>query len=112
MQLGENFALPSYNKEKVIIELIKSIECNTSKFDIGTQLILRNRFIPTINNFLALSSPITNQELKDLMKSVKIFIKNNPDTLFTRADKGNTTVILERKDYNKKINDMLPTHIQ
>jgi len=49
MQLGENFALPSYNKEKVIIELIKSIECNTSKFNIGTQLTLRNRFIPTIN---------------------------------------------------------------
>jgi len=41
------------------------------------------------------------------MKSVKIFIKNNSNILFTRADKGNTTLILERKDYNKKINDML-----
>jgi len=36
------------------------------------------------------------------MKSRRNFIKNNPDIIFTR-DKGNTTVILERKDYLKKM---------
>jgi len=41
------------------------------------------------------------------MKSYKNFIRNNPDIIFTRADKSNTTVILERKDYFKEINDML-----
>jgi len=109
MQLGENFSLPTKNKEKVAIELIKNIECNTSKFDIDTQLTLRNRFIPAIKNLPFLDNRINliNQKLHNLLKSSKYFIKNNPHIIFTRADKGNTTVILECNDYNKKINDML-----
>jgi len=109
MQLENNFSLPIDNKEKTIIELIKNIERSTNKFDIDTQLTLRNIFIPTINNllnFFVPNNPI-NQKLNDSMKSCKSFIRNNPDIIFTRADKGNTTVILERKDYFKKINDML-----
>jgi len=33
----------------------------------------------------------------------KSFIKNNPDIIFTRADKGNTVVALNRIDYNNKM---------
>jgi len=55
MQLGENFSLPTDNKEKTIIELIKNIEGNTN--NINAQLILRNRFIPTINNLLNFPFP-------------------------------------------------------
>jgi len=108
IQLGENFSLPTDNKEKTIIELIKNIEGNTNKFDIDTQLTLRNRFIPTINNLLNFSFPnnLINQKLNDSMKSCRNF-KNNPDIIFTRTEKGNTTVTLECKDYLKKINDML-----
>jgi len=73
-------------------------------------LTLRNRFIPTINNLLNFSFQNNlnlNQEINDSLKSCKYFIKNNPDIIFTKADKGNTTVMLERKDYLKKINDIL-----
>jgi len=34
MQLGENFSLPTQNREKITIELVKNMEYNTSKFDI------------------------------------------------------------------------------
>jgi len=46
MQLGKNFSLPSYNKEKTIIELIKSIEC-TSKFDCNARF--RERALETLD---------------------------------------------------------------
>jgi len=109
MQLGENFSLPTQNRKKITIELVKNIEYNTSKFDINTQLTLRNRFIPIIKNlpFSDTHNNLTNQKLHNLLKSSKNFTKNNPHIIFTRADKGNTTVMLERKDYNNKINDML-----
>jgi len=100
IQFDENFSLPIQNKEKTVVELIKSIECNTNKFDIDTQLTLRNRFIPTINNLPYTRNNLTNQKLHNLIKSSKIFIKNNPHIIFTRADKDNTTIILERNDYN------------
>jgi len=58
--IKRKFFLPTYNKEKPIIELIKSIEGNTNKFDV--QLTLRNRFIPTIKNLLnfSFSNNLTN----------------------------------------------------
>lgn len=34
-------------------------------------------------------------------------MKNNPDIIFTRADKGNITVAIQKNDYINKINDML-----
>jgi len=32
-----------------------------------------------------------------------MFIKNNPDILFTKADKGNATVAMDVLEYNKKM---------
>jgi len=106
LQLGENFSLPLLNKEKIIIELIKSVECITQKFDIDTQLNLRNRAITTINNLpsISLINNSTNQRLTELMKSCTSFIHNNPNIIVTRADKGNTTVVLNRLKYINRNN--------
>jgi len=43
----------------------------------------------------------------NLKKTCNQFIKNNPQIIFTRADKGNTTVILERNEYINKMKNML-----
>jgi hypothetical protein len=37
----------------------------------------------------------------------KTFLKNNPNVLFIRADKGNTTVALDKPIYLKKMNALL-----
>jgi len=39
-----------------------------------------------------------NQRLTDMIKSSKLLIKNNSTVIFTGADKGNTTVVLNRID--------------
>jgi len=43
----------------------------------------------------------------NLFEFTKTFIKNNPNILFTRADKGNITVALDKLEYVNKIEDML-----
>jgi hypothetical protein len=40
------------------------------------------------------------------MKSIKQKIEAN-HLIITKADKGNTTVILKEKDYDKKVNELI-----
>jgi len=42
------------------------------------------------------------EKLSCLIKTTKHFIKNHPNVIFTRADKGNITVALDRNDYIAK----------
>lgn len=42
-----------------------------------------------------------------MYKKTKIFINNNPDLLFTRADKGNITVTVSRDDYVRNVETIL-----
>jgi len=41
------------------------------------------------------------------MKITNKFVKNNPNIIFTRADKGNITVALDKTEYLNKIDNML-----
>jgi len=93
LQLGENFSLPTINLEK-IIEVIKNIENNTNKFSIEIQLIIRNRIIPIINNLTSTTSynDSHSNKISQLAKKTKLFSKNNPNILFTKADKRNCRV--------------------
>jgi len=100
--------MPINNKEKVVMEFIKSIEFNTNKFNIDTQLNIRNRAIPLIGSLpTVLSNTHLNPRLSFLNRTCKIFIKNNPDVIFTKADKGNIMVALNKDDYISKITNML-----
>jgi len=42
-------------------------------------------------------------EILDAVSFTKKFINENPDLLFTRADKGNAVVTLDRTDYTSKM---------
>jgi len=41
------------------------------------------------------------------LDSTKKFIKNHPDILFTKSDKGNVTIAIKRSDYCRKMEEML-----
>jgi len=109
LQHGENFSLPFFNKEKIVIELMKNIEGNSKKLDVDTQTNFRNRAIHIMNNVSAFLPPdnTVNNRLNKLNKTCNLFVKNNPNIIYTRADKGNTTVVLERNEYITKIKNML-----
>ena len=46
------------------------------------------------------------QPVKEI-KEAKNFVKNNPDIVFTKADKANTTVAETRTNYNRKVKNLL-----
>jgi len=109
IQLGDNFALSTFNKNKLTKEIIKSVESNIKKFPPATHNVIRNRSISIINNLTSFSpqrNPIDNHIMK-LKKYTQQFLKNNSNVILTRADKGNITVALDKDNYVNKINDML-----
>ena len=55
LQLGENFALPFNNKNKIIFEYIKNIESSTQRMPIDRRIEVTNYSIPILNNII--SSP-------------------------------------------------------
>jgi len=107
LQLGEGFCLPPDNKEHLFIEYIKHIENNFSKFKqqqscVNTMRIQLFNFLKPLHNLDHVRSNI-DLEILDAVSFTKKFIKENPELLFTRADKGNTVVALDRTDYMNKM---------
>jgi len=49
----------------------------------------------------------TDLKIIKLLNTTKEFLKHNPNIIFTRADKGNITVALNKIEYTNKINEML-----
>jgi len=109
LQLGPNFSLPLHNTNNNTIQLIKNIENNIIKLHTDTQNAIRNKTIPLIHNLstvLHKKDQIANK-ITNLLNITKKFMKNNPNIIYTRADKGNITVALNRIEYTNKIEDML-----
>jgi len=109
LQLGHNFSLPSVNSNNNITQTIKNIENNIMKLHTDDQNTIRNYAIPLLHN---LNNPAhycehTDLKIINLIKCTNKFIKNKPNVIFTRADKGNITVALNRSDYINKMEDIL-----
>jgi len=49
----------------------------------------------------------TDVKIIKLLNTTKEFLKNNPNIIFIRADKGNITVAVNKIEYTNKIEDML-----
>jgi len=109
IQLGDNFSLPIFDKNKARIEFIKSIECSIKKFPKSTHINIRNRSIPILNELSSLpcKKDTINDHLHSLEKQTLNFFKNNGNIILTRADKGNITVALDKENYIRKMEEML-----
>lgn len=111
LQLGEKFNIPSVvNKRKAICEFIKDVESNNKKYNMNNQITIRNTSIPLFHNFIQnKTKPLSDMEtriLKQYNKTLK-FTTENPNIIYTRADKGNITVALNKDSYIRNIEDML-----
>lgn len=108
LQLGDNFCLPIGSNEKAIVEMVKNIEHNIRRLPIGDQIAIRNRSAPIINKMAGHSFGVSEGD-ETLIRAANItkeFLRENPNVIFTRADKGNVTVALDREIYLKKMTDM------
>jgi len=95
-------------KNKTIIEFIKNIEHSIKKLPETTQNEIRNCTISTLNNLSSLPFCInsTDKKLNELLKHTNEFLRNNPNIILSRPDKGNVTVALNRVSYIKKKKEM------
>jgi len=96
-------------KKNTIHEFIKDLESfNRYTKDIDRARI-RNTIIPHFHRFLYRRNEQNTIESKiiSLHRSTKKFRKENPNVIFTRADKGNVTVAIDREHYIKKIEETL-----
>jgi len=107
--LEQNFALPSTNTKYIIHQLIKNIENNINKLHPDIQTEIRNRCIPLIHNLTStqLHTDPKNNNIHKLFNITKNFTKNNPNIIFTRANKGNITVAMERENYINSVEEIL-----
>ncbi|KYN50575.1 hypothetical protein ALC57_07770, partial [Trachymyrmex cornetzi] len=98
LQLGGNFSLPTCCSNKLIFELIKNVEFNIKKLQTSVHNSVRNNSIAIINSLISLK-PKKNFIIKKLQKATRLtkqFLKDNSNIIFTKADKGNLTVALDK----------------
>jgi hypothetical protein len=106
VQLGEEFCLPiSQNKKEVVHEFIKDVESNIIQKKIKKDTNIRNIVIPRLYKYLDsyTSKDSIDAKLISMSRSTSQFCKNNPNILFTRANKGNVVVALDRESYIEKM---------
>ncbi|KYN28608.1 hypothetical protein ALC57_02000, partial [Trachymyrmex cornetzi] len=107
LQLRHKFNLPDnkYNNEKTAIEFIKNTENNIAKLEEPVKNVIRNDTISILKNLH------TNNKLDDinnLKGKSRVFLRDmNDRVIFTRPDKGNVMVALDRQMYISKVNEML-----
>jgi len=87
---------------------IKDVESNIKSFHIENQIRIRNTIIPQFHKLLHLKTPknAVDEKLISMINYTKNFWKNQ-DIIFTRADKGNITIALNKSTYLKKMEDAL-----
>ncbi|XP_055542697.1 uncharacterized protein LOC129728289 [Wyeomyia smithii] len=107
LMLGPNYNVPNRGKFPYI-ETLSEIE-KVIKYQKNVEEI-RVDVTNAMSNFLNFhNQPHHHQQdwiAKDVGRSRK-FLKENPDLLIIKADKGNKTVVLSSKEYEEKIEEML-----
>lgn len=108
--MGEKFSLPSNNiSHQDIFDVIKYVECNIRRLNPEISHQIRNHTVHFLNDCLSIPSQISphDRHLLKLVKSTTMFLAKHPEFVVTRADKGNTTVVLDRDTYLEKMNNLL-----
>jgi len=110
LQLGEGFSIPCFkNKKQSVIEFIKDFESIGFRGNNNQKLEIRNTVVTQLEKFINDRQHENNiqLELMRLLRITKTFFKDNTNIIFTKADKGNITVALDRAHYINSINEML-----
>jgi len=112
LQLGERFGLPMFEQQRKnnTINFIKHIENNIQKFKLNEELNINIRSLSvSIIGKLYNKFPLSYNDkiLTSMYNSTRTFIKQHPEILVTRADKGNVTVALNNRKYITQMENML-----
>ncbi|XP_039303911.1 uncharacterized protein LOC120357488 [Solenopsis invicta] len=111
LQLGDRFGLPLLDGDRgrTLLEFIKHIEHNISQYRENIHAAIRNRSVSILETLFRNDRQvnINDQLIKDWLRTTGRFVREHPNILFTRADKGNVAVALDKNDYISKMEGML-----
>ena len=101
LKLGEKFNFNNRFDNLLTLQYLKNFEMFLNKnIDDDSSKKLRGTFLTHIKRFYnkeLSQDSYFDKKFKIDLKKTKDFIKHNPQLLITRADKGNTTVIIKKK---------------
>ena len=108
--LGKNFGTPFPLSEIPMKHLIADFESNIHKIQENDRTAARLKFVICVKSFSNQKQTSLNSFKKRVIKNskcTKTFLKNNPHILITNADKGNTTVAMDKNKYIQEATLML-----
>lgn len=87
-----------------IIENIKEIEVKLFATPNHTKNIIRKKTVEAIYNTQKISKrtihiPFAKKQLSQNISETNKFLKDNPNLMFTKADKGSVTVLVNKTEY-------------
>lgn len=111
LALGPKFAVKHEKSDIPVINVIADIENLAYNVeDQNQQSVFRGKSTTVLTNFIRTVKTTENSEdryLHKQYKKTKTFLKTNNNIVLVEADKGSTTIALDRVDYNKKMLQIL-----
>ena len=100
LQLGLNFAaapiqIPTHR-------ILAAVEKSLTKFTAGEANHVRSKVIGVIKNHKPPEPTLSSAEIKALKE-----LRNDQNLVISKTDKGNTTVVMDKIDYGKRLLTML-----
>ena len=100
LQKGMNFAIAP--KKIPIAEIVAAVEGSISELSAEEKLKVRAQVSEVLSRARPPPSNIPSKEMKDLQD-----LRKDKSRLIISADKGNCTVVMDRKDYDDKVKELL-----
>ncbi|XP_068674425.1 uncharacterized protein [Montipora foliosa] len=100
LQKGTNFTLPP--KKIPTAEIVAAVESGISGLPVKDTLVLRSQVTEVLQRASVPPPNLPQAELRALYN-----LRTDQDRLVIPADKGNCTVVMDRKDYDDKVQQML-----
>lgn len=106
LALGPKFSIQPENQEISTPHILAEVETIDFKGDLRLKTLISNKITNILTNFQYQQFP-NNKHLSILYKKTSCFLKQHPDIIITKADKGNVTVCMNKKDYVELSNSLL-----
>ncbi|XP_046491078.1 uncharacterized protein [Neodiprion pinetum] len=104
LKMGPKYGIPFKPHCIPTNKLISDFESKISFIPSDCRNTARQDFTNTIKKFINTPSPLhADKNILYKIKETKIFQNNNQDLLFLKADKGNTTVVMNKQMYEDKM---------
>lgn len=107
LSLGPNFGLPYKYKEVPIIQVMSSIESALYNNPYAEEI--RAQVVNITTNFIQnyKQSNNTDKFLLAQVSKTKKFLEENQQIIVINADKGNTTLVMNRSEYESSMNKLI-----